>query len=85
MHMGGKREASGSKRLSVASQGLGGGAVLQDLRLGHGTAWASLPKAPHFCVWETETLLLLLLFKSVFIFLFFVCGVCVCVCMFPGM
>lgn len=43
MRTGGKLEASGSKRLSVASQDLGGGAVHQGLPLGRGTALKHIP------------------------------------------
>ena len=70
MRTGGKLEASGSKRLSVASQDLGGGAVHQGLPLGRGTAPKHIPllclgDCP-FCCCSSN------LFQ-------FVC-VCVCVC-----
>lgn len=80
MRTGGKREASGSKCLSVASQDLGGGAVYQGLHLG---PWRSTPNTSHFCVWETNSPFCCCspnLFQFLFVCVWARVHMCVCVC-----
>lgn len=84
MHTGGKREASESTRLSVASQGLGRGAVRQGLGLGQGTARANLPKHPAFVFGRLTPSFCCCSSNLLFFFQFFFDVWCVCMyaCLF---